>query len=68
MCNRKSNRYANNSKQRTIMNTNDFYLSIIVDEYMTRLNSAIEKVYNVKVAGGGVYSEDGRLIHSTPFC
>lgn len=49
------------------MNTNDFYLSIITDEYMARLNAAIEKVYNVRVAGGAVYSEEGELIHSTPF-
>lgn len=49
------------------MNTTDFYLSIITDEYMTRLNAAIEKVYNVKVTGGAVYSNEWKLIHSTPF-
>lgn len=39
-------------------------LSIIVDLYMKHLNSAIEKVYGVKVIGG-VYSEKEELIHTT---
>lgn len=39
-------------------------LSIITDLYMKHLNSAIEKVYGVKVIGG-VYSENEELIHTT---
>lgn len=39
-------------------------LSIIVDIYMERLNSAIEKVYGVNVVGA-VYSEDEELIQHT---
>ena len=39
-------------------------LSIIADLYMKHLNSAIEKVYGVKVIGG-VYSKNEKLIHTT---
>ena len=39
-------------------------LSIIADLYMKHLNSAIEKVYGVKVIGS-VYSENEELIHTT---
>lgn len=39
-------------------------LGIIADLYMKHLNSAIEKVYGVKVIGG-VYSENEKLIHTT---
>lgn len=39
-------------------------LSIIVDDRMGRLNSAIEEVYGVNVVGA-VYSEDEELIQYT---
>ena len=51
--------YKHNTKK--IMNES---LSIIADLYMKHLNSAIEKVYGVKVIGG-VYSENEELIHTT---
>ena len=51
--------YKHNTKK--IMNES---LSIIADLYMKHLNSAIEKVYGVKVIGG-VYSEKEELIHTT---
>lgn len=51
--------YKHNTKK--IMNES---LSIIADLYMKHLNSAIEKVYGVKVIGG-VYSENEKLIHTT---
>lgn len=43
------------------MRYENLMLSIIVDVYMERLNSAIEKVYGVNVVGV-VYSEDEELI------
>lgn len=39
-------------------------LSIIVDDHMGRLNSAIEEVYGVN-AVGAIYSEDEELIQYT---
>ena len=51
--------YKHNTKK--IMNES---LSIIAGLYMKHLNSAIEKVYGVKVIGG-VYSENEELIHTT---
>lgn len=51
--------YKHNTKK--IMNES---LSIIADLYMKHLNSAIEKVYGVKVIDG-VYSENEELIHTT---
>ena len=51
--------YKHNTKK--IMNES---LSIIADLYMKHLNSAIEKVYGVKVKGS-VYSENEELIHTT---
>lgn len=51
--------YKHNTKK--IMNES---LNIIADLYMKHLNSAIEKVYGVKVIGG-VYSENEKLIHTT---
>lgn len=51
--------YKHNTKK--IMNES---LSIIAGLYMKHLNSAIEKVYGVKVIGG-VYSENEELIHAT---
>lgn len=51
--------YKHNTKK--IMNES---LSIIADLYMKHLNSAIEKVYGVKVIGG-VYSKNEKLIHTT---
>lgn len=53
--------YKHNTKK--IMNKHNT-LSIIADLYMKHLNSAIEKVYGVKVVGG-VYSEKEELIHTT---
>lgn len=53
--------YKHNTKK--IMNKHNT-LSIITDLYMKHLNSAIEKVYGVKVIGG-VYSENEELIHAT---
>lgn len=46
------------------MRYENLLLSIIVDVYMERLNSAIEKVYGVN-AVGAVYSEDEELIQYT---
>ena len=53
--------YKYNTKK--IMNKHNT-LSIIAGLYMKHLNSAIEKVYGVKVIGG-VYSENEELIHTT---
>lgn len=46
------------------MTLENLLLSIIVDDRMGRLNSAIEKVYGVN-AVGAVYSEDEKLIQYT---
>ena len=46
------------------MTLENLLLSIIVDVYMERLNSAVEKVYGVH-AVGAVYSEDEELIQYT---
>ena len=46
------------------MRYDNLMLSIIVDDHMGRLNSAIEKVYGVN-AVGAVYSEDEELIQYT---
>lgn len=46
------------------MKHKNLMLSIIVDDRMERLNSAIEKVYGVH-AVGAVYSEDEDLIQYT---
>lgn len=46
------------------MRHENLMLSIIVDDRMERLNSAIEKVYGVN-AVGAVYSEDEELIQYT---
>lgn len=46
------------------MTLKNLLLSIIVDVYMERLNSAVEKVYRVH-AVGAIYSEDEELIQST---
>lgn len=51
--------YKHNTKK--IMNES---LSIIAGLYMKHLNSAVEKVYGLKVIGG-VYSENEELIHTT---
>lgn len=46
------------------MRYENLMLSIIVDDRMGRLNSAIEEVYGVN-AVGAVYSEDEELIQYT---
>lgn len=46
------------------MRHENLLLSIIVDDRMGRLNSAIEKVYVVH-AVGAIYSEDEELIQYT---
>ena len=46
------------------MTLENLLLSIIVDDRMVHLNSAIEKVYGVN-AVGVVYSEDEELIQYT---
>ncbi len=46
------------------MRYENLMLSIIADDRMGRLNSAIEKVYGVN-AVGAVYSEDEELIQYT---
>ena len=46
------------------MTLENMFQSIIVDDRMERLNSAIEKVYGVH-AVGAVYSENAELIQYT---
>jgi hypothetical protein len=50
-------------KTKEIMNQ-DISLSIIADEYIFHLNTAIKKVFGVNAAGA-VYTEEGELIQST---
>ena len=54
----------NKHKDLEIMTLENMFQSIIVDDRMERLNSAIEKVYGVH-AVGAVYSENEELIQYT---
>ena len=54
------------TKRFRIMTLEKLLLSIIVDDRMGRLNSAIEEVYGVN-AVGAVYSEDEELIQYTGY-